>query len=112
MGFYIGVVTQFFEILHQELLTFSNKYEKFKEDQAKIHFILIKKKAATLVSACRFFMNRIPEFMAIPDNHDQNYVQKWLSKKKAEINGENLSFLEWGKKWFRSNKEIANLSNN
>ncbi|CAB5217336.1 unnamed protein product [Rhizophagus irregularis] len=66
----IGVVTQFFEILHQELLTFSNKYEKFKEDQAKIHFILIKKKAATLVSACRFFMNRIPEFMAIPDNHD------------------------------------------
>ncbi|CAB4425971.1 unnamed protein product [Rhizophagus irregularis] len=105
----IGVVTQFFEILHQELLTFSNKYEKFKEDQAKIHFILIKKKAATLVSACRFFMNRIPEFMAIPDNHDQNYVQKWLSKKKAEINGENLSFLEWGKKWFRSNKEIANL---
>lgn len=70
MGFYIGVVTQFFEILHQELLTFSNKYEKFKEDQAKIHFILIKKKAATLVSACRFFMNRIPEFMAIPDNHD------------------------------------------
>ncbi|PKY52505.1 hypothetical protein RhiirA4_470172 [Rhizophagus irregularis] len=109
MGFYIGVVTQFFEILHQELLTFSNKYEKLKEDQAKIHFILIKKKAATLVSACRFFMNRIPEFMAIPDNHDQNYVQKWLSKKKAEINGENLSFLEWGKKWFRSNKEIANL---
>ncbi|CAB4395499.1 unnamed protein product [Rhizophagus irregularis] len=79
------------------------------EDQAKIHFILIKKKAATLVSACRFFMNRIPEFMAIPNNHDQNYVQKWLSKMKAEINGENLSFLEWGKKWFRSNKEIANL---
>ncbi|PKC09799.1 hypothetical protein RhiirA5_415199 [Rhizophagus irregularis] len=78
----LGVVTQFFEILHQELLTFSNKYEKFKEDQAKIHFILIKKKAATL---------------------------KWLSKMKAEINGENLSFLEWGKKWFRSNKEIANL---
>lgn len=51
MGSYIGGITQFFGVLLKiELLSFSDKHEKFKEDQAKIHFILIKMKAATLVS--------------------------------------------------------------
>jgi hypothetical protein len=58
-------------------------------------------------------MSKIPEFetnlMAIPNNHDKNYVQEWLSKKQAEINGKQISFIEWGKTLFGSDNNIANL---
>ncbi|RHZ81462.1 hypothetical protein Glove_120g141 [Diversispora epigaea] len=109
----IGGITSFFEILHQELKSFSGRHEKFKRSESKRHFSAIKKKVKELIFACRFFMSKIPEFetnlLAIPNDHDQNYVQEWLSKKQVEIWGEKKTFTEWGKNWFGSNKQITNL---
>ena len=92
---------------------FSEKHENFKDKRIEVHFKVIKKRSTSLASACRFFMSKIPEFetnlMVIPNNHNQNYVQEWLSKKQIDINGKKKTFIELGKEWFGSNNAVANL---
>lgn len=83
----------FFNVIENELTTFQGKGEKAMEDKKKLHYKMMNKKAAEIKGYCQSFYAMIPgvrsDFLAIPNQGtDQNYVDRWLARKKEEIRKE------------------------
>lgn len=104
----ITEIAGFFNVLATEL---KELREDFQGPPSKMHYDRSKSKGPAIVSSCDSFIKIIPtckaELDSIEYEHDQNYVQQWLSKKQAENEGKSLA--DWGKDIFRYNKEILKV---
>ena len=80
----------FFQVMEIELQSFQGKAEKGVSSPKKLYYNTMKGHAKEMKSHCQTFYAVLPDvrtdFEAIPtEGTDQNYVDKWLERKKAEI---------------------------
>ena len=80
----------FFQVMEIELQSFQGKAEKGVNSPKMLYYRMMKGQAKEMKSLCQTFYAVLPQirtdFEAIPnEGTDQNYVDKWLEKKKAEI---------------------------
>ena len=80
----------FFSVMEQELGAFEGKAEKATKSPKQLYYKVMSKEAGNMVSLCQAFYAILPDirtdFEAIPsEGTNQSYVDKWLEKKKAEI---------------------------
>ncbi|KAK3737714.1 hypothetical protein QZH41_000175 [Actinostola sp. cb2023] len=85
-------VAGFFSIVENQLQQFVEKGEKSQENP-KLHYKMMKKKAKEVRSNCDRFMAVLPavrsNFESIPsEGTDKNYIDRWLEKQKQIIEKE------------------------
>ncbi|RHZ49426.1 hypothetical protein Glove_521g22 [Diversispora epigaea] len=106
----ISDIAGFFKNLNNDLIMIA---EDHRDEPKRIHYMRIKKKALHIIEDCRLYLSKIPnseaDLLAIPENFDKNYVQEWLSKREAEIDNEMITFTDWGRKLFTSNKNLISI---
>ncbi|XP_028399608.1 uncharacterized protein LOC114523009 [Dendronephthya gigantea] len=81
-------VAGFFQVLEQELESFETKAGK--DEPKRLHYKLMCFAARDINSLCCTFYAALPDvrtdFEALPvEDTDQNYVERWLEKTRAEI---------------------------
>lgn len=86
----LNAAAGFFSVVENEIATFQSKGEAAKLNAKKLHYTMMKKKAQEVETSCRAFYAMLPgvrtDLASIPEKaDDQNYVDKWLVKKKEEI---------------------------
>ena len=86
----LGKAAGFFSVMEMELESFEGKAEKGVTSPKKRYYTMMKAQAKEMKSLCQVFYAVLPEvrtdFEAIPcEGTDQNYIDKWLAKKKAEL---------------------------
>ena len=80
----------FFQVMEIQLQSFQGKAEKGVNSPKMLYYRMMKGQANEMKALCQTFYAVLPQirtdFEAIPnEGTDQNYVDKWLQKKKAEI---------------------------
>jgi len=81
-------ISEFYITLTDELKSI---YESIKEsindgnNLEEVHYERMKKKGPIIKMACRTYLSKMPDVVTnlevIPDDYDENYVQKWLSER-------------------------------
>jgi len=87
-------IAGFFQVIEEELETFSNKGKEAKETESerrrKMHYNIMNGKARRIMGGCQGFFAVLPsirsDLEAIPtEGVDRNYVDRWLENQRQVI---------------------------
>ena len=82
----------FFQVMEKELQSFEDKARKNIKSPKQLHYKVMSRGAKEMITLCQAFYAVLPDvrtdFEAIPmEGTDLNYVDKWMEKELAQIDG-------------------------